>query len=167
MLLSLLLLVLCLVGCDDFLSQEIEIQILSRDPFTNVSYVDNYDGDTITVNLPSKTIPDVFRKEISVRVRHIDTAEMTSRIQCERDMARKAKKAITALLLDAKRIDLENVTRDKYFRLLADITVYQRDNSRINVSNFLLKQGLAVPYDGGTKLKVSWCGMLQQYRSQK
>jgi len=158
-----LLFYIFLIGCKPVYN----LTTLSNTPFNDVEYIGNFDGDTITVTLPNKKIPSVFGTEIPVRVRGIDTAEMTSRIQCERDMARKAKKAITALLLDAKRIDLENVTRDKYFRLLADITVYQRDNSRINVSNFLLKQGLAVPYDGGTKLKVSWCGMLQQYRSQK
>lgn len=136
----------------------------SNNPFRDVEYVGNFDGDTVTIDLPDKNIPNVFRKEISVRVRGIDTAEMTSRIQCERDMARKAKKVVTSLLLDAKRIDLENVSRDKYFRLLADVTVYQRNNTRVNVSRFLLKKGLAVPYDGGTKLKVSWCSLLKKYK---
>ena len=155
------LLYIFLMGCQPISNLTI---MSSNNPFRDVEYVGNFDGDTVTIDLPDKNIPNVFRKEISVRVRGIDTAEMTSRIQCERDMARKAKKVVTSLLLDAKRIDLENVSRDKYFRLLADVTVYQRNNTRVNVSRFLLKKGLAVPYDGGTKLKVSWCSLLKKYK---
>lgn len=139
-----------------------QLQMMSRDPFYNVKYVDNYDGDTFTVNLSSPSIPSVFSQEISVRIRHVDTAEMTSKIQCERKMARIAKKTLALLLMESKRIDLDNVDRDKYFRLLADVTLYKKDNSKLNVADYLLKQKLAVPYDGGTKLKVSWCSMLKK-----
>jgi len=40
--------------------------------------------------------------------------------------------------------------RGKYFRILADV---EADN--INLADLLLKKGLAVPYNGGTK--IDWC----------
>lgn len=125
--------------------------------FRNVEYVSNYDGDTVTVNLPS-TIPAVFSHEIPVRIRGIDAAEMKSSNNCELEMAIRAKEVVTTLLKTAKKIDLEDVGRDKYFRLLAEIVVYD-DTKIAPLSVYLIEHGYAVPYNGDTKPKVDWCKM--------
>lgn len=58
---------------------------------------------------------------------------------------------IGALLSKAKKIDLLNLQRGKYFRLVADVIV-----DGINISDALLEADLAVRYDGGKKVK-GWC----------
>jgi len=117
----------------------------------SVTYVNNFDGDTITVNLPN-SIPDVFGHEIPVRIRHIDTPEIKGNGKCEKEAAQKAKVATTSLLKNAKKIDLEDVGRDKYFRLLATVRA-----DGVSIGQYLLDQKLAVPYEGDTKQVVDWC----------
>lgn len=137
-------------------------QILgSNQPFIRVRFLYNYDGDTFTVNLSSSYVPDVFSKEISVRIKGIDTAEMTSKEPCAKEMAIKAKNYAYDMLRKAKRIDLLNVERDKYFRILADVILYESQVKKINLGQRLLIEKLALPYDGNTKFKGSWCPFLK------
>lgn len=118
--------------------------------FHCVEYEKNYDGDTITVNIPE--VHQLLGRQITVRILGIDAPERKSDDPCERNMAMKAQREVERLLSQARRIDLVNVQRDKYFRVLAE--VYADD---ISVGKVLLKKGFAVPYDGGTKSKVDWC----------
>lgn len=117
--------------------------------FTNVEYVKNYDGDTITVNI--KNIHPLIGQEISIRIANIDTPEMKGGCEKSRAMAKEGQVVVQNLLTGAKKIDLMNCERGKYFRIVADVYA---DN--INVGNLLLVKGLAVKYDGGTK-KYDWC----------
>ena len=55
-------------------------------------------------------------------------------------------------LEQAHSITLKNVERGKYFRIVATVEADGQD-----VSDLLIQEGLAVPYDGGTKVK-DWCG---------
>lgn len=118
--------------------------------FNCVEYLRNYDGDTITVNIPE--VPVLIGDEITVRVNGIDAPEIEGRNACERKAAVLAQRAVEKILQEARRIDLRNVKRDKYFRVLADIYA---DGDLL--SEYLLKHKLAVPYDGGHKEKVDWC----------
>jgi len=120
--------------------------------FTNVVYVDAYDGDTFTVNL--KDLPDIFGKNIPIRILHIDTAELKTNNSCERKAAIKARELTKGLLKSSKTIKLLNVKRDKYFRILADV-----DIDGVNLATKLLEGKLAYPYEGGTKKKINWCRM--------
>jgi len=115
-----------------------------------VEFVKNYDGDTITVNIPH--VHPLLGDRITVRVEGIDTAEMKSEDVCEKQVARQAQRMIEDTLEAADQIDLVNIGRDKYFRVLATI---QADGK--SVGDLLVKKGLAVPYDGGTKKRVDWC----------
>lgn len=120
------------------------------DTFKCVEYLSNYDGDTITFNIPH-THP-LFGTKISVRVRGLDTPELRGRPTCEKDLAKVAKERVQTLLSKAKRIDLTEIGRDKYFRVLANVVVDGQ-----SLSTILLEQNLAYQYDGGTKRKVNWC----------
>lgn len=115
---------------------------LSTD-FTNVEYIKNYDGDTFTVNL--KDTPDVFGKDIPVRVRGVDTPEMTASRKCEKAAAEDARRFLKRTLVGV-RLQLLGCERDKYFRLLC--TVKAGD---IDVGDRILKGRWGVPYNGGTK----------------
>ena len=103
------------------------------------------DGDTFSVDL--SCTHDVFCKDISVRVRGIDTPELRSKNPKEREAARKAKQ-FTKEFLEAGQVDLLNCSRDKYFRLLCDVTSDGED-----LASALFKAGLAKPYFGGEKQK--------------
>ncbi|AGN11318.1 thermonuclease family protein [Simiduia agarivorans] len=107
-----------------------------------------YDGDTFTVNI--KDWPSVAGERISVRIAGIDTPEMRGRCDYEKQRAREAKQFTVAALRNARQIRLQNLQRDKYFRLLSDVYV---DGENLGV--MLMQQGFAVPYAG--KTKVDWC----------
>lgn len=121
--------------------------------FRCVEYIRNYDGDTITFNIP-KSHP-LFGSMISVRVRGIDAAEVRTKDPCEKQASRAGKALVASALKSAKQIDLVNVARDKYFRILADV---HADGE--SIGELLLKKRLAVAYDGGTKSQVNWCEMI-------
>ncbi|BFM13343.1 hypothetical protein R50072_34960 [Simiduia litorea] len=107
-----------------------------------------YDGDTFTVNIDEW--PAIVGQRISVRIAGIDTPEMRGRCEEEKTKARLAKQFTVAALRNANRIELKNLQRDKYFRLLSDVYV---DGE--NLAQQLLRQGFAVPYSGHTK--INWC----------
>ena len=115
-----------------------------------VKYVRNYDGDTLTVNIPA--VHPLFGENISVRVLGIDAPELRSDDPCERQAADKAKQELKSLLVNAESITLRSIGRDKYFRVLATVDVDGED-----VSEVLIRRGVAVPYDGGKHPSVNWC----------
>jgi len=112
-------------------------------------YVRNYDGDTITFNLPG--LHPIIGEKISIRVNGIDTPEIRGKCEKEKYDAQQAKEMIADILKDAEQIDLKNIERGKYFRIVADVFV---DGE--SLADILIETGLAVPYDGGTKGK-DWC----------
>jgi len=122
--------------------------------FHCVKYVKNYDADTITVDIPN--VHPLIGKQIGVRVAHIDTPEIKTKDSCEKAVGRIAQRLIENLLTNAKRVDLINVNRDKYFRVLADVYVDGK-----SIKDILLKNKLAYPYEGGKKKRLDWCNIKQ------
>ena len=121
--------------------------------FNCVEFIRNYDGDTLTVNIPD--VHPLLGSRISVRVFGVDSPEKRGTKPCERDRARDAQKLTSSLLKKAKRVDLRNIQRDKYFRVLAEVWA-----DDISIADALIKNGLAYPYSGGTKFtEVDWCRM--------
>ena len=112
-------------------------------------YVRNYDGDTITFNLPS--LHPIIGDKISIRVNGIDTPEIRGKCQQEKYSAEQARELVTDILKDAESIELKNIERGKYFRIVADVFV---DGE--SLADELIEAGMAVPYDGGTKTQ-NWC----------
>ena len=104
-----------------------------------------YDGDTITIasKLPSPYSP-LYR--FSVRINGIDCPEIKGKNDAEKECAKIARNKLCDIILD-KVVILKNVGVEKYGRILAD--VYYEDHS---ISEWLLQNNLAVPYDGGTKV---------------
>lgn len=147
--LLLLGLLLALTACGRALAEE---KTCAHDDhaFRCVKYLKNYDGDTITFDIPG--VHALLGNKISVRVAHLDTPEVKGKLPCEKDAARTAQRLIENLLKNAKRIDLVNVQRDKYFRILADVRV-----DGLDLKDTLLKNKLAYAYEGGTKQKTDWC----------
>lgn len=109
-----------------------------------------YDGDTFRANIVGW--PDIIGERVPIRINGIDTPELRGKCSQEKLLARKAKQITVEMLRNAKVIELRNMHRGKYFRIVAD--VYADGKS---VAKELVNRGLAVLYDGGHK-KMDWCG---------
>lgn len=116
----------------------------------NVRFLDSYDGDTFTINLPDGH--PVFSQNLPVRMLGIDAPEMDSLDACEATKAKEAQVLTKSLLSKAKRLDLHFVQRDKYFRLLG-VPV----GDGLSIAQQLVDARLSVSYDGATKPKINWC----------
>ena len=112
-------------------------------------YVRNYDGDTITFNLPG--LHSIIGEKISIRVNGIDTPEIKGKCEKEKYDAKQAKEMVADILKDAEQITLKNMERGKYFRIAADVYA---DGE--NLADILIEAGVAVQYDGGKKAQ-KWC----------
>jgi len=108
-----------------------------------------YDGDTFRANIPG--YPPIVGQRMGIRINGVDTPEMRGKCDQEKMLARKAKQYTVTMLRNAKTIELRNMQRGKYFRIVAD--VYADGQS---VGEGLVREGLAVVYDGGKKVK-DWC----------
>lgn len=111
--------------------------------FNKVRLSSVYDGDTFKVYLACRY--PVFCKAVPVRVRGVDCPEMRGGTKKTKAAARAARDFAKAFLKSGK-ILLRNCTRDKYFRLLCDVKVEGK-----SLAEELIKNGHAVPYDGGKK----------------
>ena len=112
--------------------------------YQNPTYVRNYDGDTITFNLPD--LHPIIGEKISVRVNGIDTPEIKGNCEKEKYKAQQAKEMVAEILKDAEQITLKNMERGKYFRIAADVLIDGED-----LGDMLVEAGVAVGYDGGKK----------------
>jgi micrococcal nuclease len=117
--------------------------------FNDVTFIRNYDGDTITVCIDSA--PDIIGDHMSIRVVNVDTPEIRGKCGKEKLLAKAAKNFVYTLLSEAHQIDLLDMQRGKYFRIVANVSIDGQDLSKI-----LIDKGLAVEYKGGTKNK-NWC----------
>ena len=112
-------------------------------------YVRNYDGDTITFNLPN--LHPIIGKKIRVRLNGIDTAEIKGKCDKEKYDAEQAREMVEDILKDAEKITLKNMQRGNYFRIASDVIV---DGE--SLAGMLIEARMAVRYDGGKKAH-KWC----------
>lgn len=117
--------------------------------FQFLVYQRTIDGDTIKVNVAN--LPEVFGKNLSIRLRGIDAPEMRGKCQEEKELAKKSKDFLHFLVKD-DRFTLHNLERDKFFRVVADVKL----SDGRNVSDIMLFNNHAVEYDGGKKTH-NWC----------
>lgn len=107
-----------------------------------------YDGDTFYATI--EEWPDIIGKNIAIRLKGVDTPEIKGACYKEILKAREAKKLTVHLIRAAKRVELRNMSRDKYFRIDADVYLDGK-----NLAKEIIKQKLGIPYSGGTKF--NWC----------
>ena len=105
-----------------------------------------YDGDTFHCNVSG--YPPIIGERISIRINGIDTPEMRDNRPAVKALARQAKQYTVQRLREGRKIELRNMQRDKYFRILTDVYV---DGS--SLGRELIQRGLAKQYDGGKKTK--------------
>lgn len=103
-----------------------------------------YDGDTFRCNISG--YPAIIGERIPVRINGIDTPEVTDSRKLIKQLARLAKQHTVQRLREGRKIELRNMKRGKYFRIVADVYVDGQ-----NLGQELIQKGLAKPYDGGKK----------------
>lgn len=103
-----------------------------------------YDGDTFRANIDG--LPAIIGERIPVRIAGIDCPELKDKRPEVKAKAREAKQYTVQRLREGKKIELQEMRRDKYFRIDAKVMIDGKD-----LGAELLKAGLAKPYDGGTK----------------
>ena len=145
---------LLLSGCINFSSQAESCKHDDHN-LRCVQYIKNYDGDTITFNIPK--VPPIMGHKMKVRLNGADTPEMKkpeyrNLFPCEEQKAVEAQKAVESILKKAKRIDLKNIKRGKYFRIVADVTA-----DGLSIGDYLIQNKLARPYKGKKKTNINWC----------
>ena len=80
-----------------------------------------YDGDTFRCNL--KDYPGIIGKRIGIRIAGVDTPEMKDKRPHIKKLARKAKQYTVKRLREGKKIELRNMKRGKYFRIVAEVWI--------------------------------------------
>lgn len=87
------------------------------------------DGDTIKCDIPG--FPPIIGRNISVRFRGINTPEIHG---SQTSMGYVSKAKLEAILSRTRSITLKDISRDKYFRIDADIYA---DGTKINTPELL------------------------------
>lgn len=114
-------------------------------PVTIGKVIKVYDGDSITIASKLPNINDIIYR-FQVRLNGIDTPEIKGKTVTEKELAKKARDALSILIMN-KMVILKNVSTEKYGRLLADVYI-----GDLYVNEWLLNNNYAVKYDGGTKI---------------
>lgn len=121
-----------------------------------------YDGDTFTLAVWNNEIQKWTKWP--VRVARIDCPELRTKNPNEKQIALKARSFVEERILH-KRVELKNVAREKYGRILADVHVSGQTKT---INDLLLEYRLAVPYDGGTKhTPTDWVAWHQNQTSER
>lgn len=139
-------LVLLLYGCGD--------PVFAGSTIKPDAVVKVHDGDTFLINITG--CPDVLCLHVPVRMSGIDAPEMRGKCQKEKAGALVAKDFLVRKLSSASpgTIELRNVSRDKYFRINADVWV-----GGVNIGQEMISKGIARPYNGGKR--GGWCDQQQ------
>lgn len=115
------------------------------------SVVSVYDADTFRVDIDAW--PPIVGKNVPIRVLGVDAPEIRGKCPSEKLAAKQARAFTLSSLSGATQIELRNIKRGKYFRLLAE--VYIDGNS---LSEMLIDAGHARYYAGGKRER--WCSDL-------
>jgi micrococcal nuclease len=119
-----------------------------------ISYIPNikygkvikvYDGDTVTIATPlfngsESAYIDTYR--FNLRLLGINAPEIKTTDKQERELAIEAKNFLFSLVMD-KIVRLENVSIEKYGRVLCDVFIH---DSNLHVNKAMVENGFAVPY---------------------
>lgn len=127
---------------------------------TEAKCVKVYDGDTfhLGIILP----PPYGATRFCVRLLGVDTPELRSRDRAEKALAREAREIVKKEILN-KIVHVSVSQYDKYGRILARI----QTPSGEDLSHHLIKEKVAVYYDGGKKTSVNWENVLKEHSAYR
>lgn len=106
------------------------------------------DGDTFRADINGW--PDIIGKDMPIRIRGIDAPEIRGACPNERVLAQMAKQYLADHLADAKTIELSDIERGSFFRLVATVIV-----DGVDIGDSIRSAGLARRYRRGAP--NPWC----------
>lgn len=112
-----------------------------------VDYV--VDGDTFGATV---LFDDDVSVPVRVRILNIDTPEIHGKCKSEINKAHLAKDALSNILPQGTKVELDSIKDDKYLGRI-DANVVLKDGR--NVGDIMINRGLARPYNGGRRR--GWC----------
>lgn len=115
---------------------------------SNVKWLTCYDADTCSFNI---LLPAVFGTDIGVRMSGIDAPEIKGKCAQEKLLAIQARDFLLTQMRAAKTMILQNVFRDKYFRIEGTVVA-----DAVNLNQLMVQKGYAVLYPG-TGPRHDWC----------
>ena len=104
-----------------------------------------YDGDSITVAARIPFLKNDTLYRFSIRLNRIDTPELKTSNLIEKEYAIKIREKLSEKIMN-KMVNINILKTDKYGRYLAEVSY-----KKLNINNWLINNGYAVNYDGGTK----------------
>jgi endonuclease YncB( thermonuclease family) len=116
-----------------------------KDIKTMAKVIDVYDGDTVKAIFPYDNKMYLW----NCRLNGIDTPEIRSSIKVDKERAIIARDQLRSFLLDSI-VYIKCNLFDKYGRILTDIFIYNDKSNEydINISDEMIRLGLAIKYDG-------------------
>jgi endonuclease YncB( thermonuclease family) len=109
------------------------------------------DGDTFEVTLQG--VHPLFGDRARVRLLGVNAGETRgARCAAERQAGIEAKAILESRLGTARRVDLLDVSRDNFGRLLARVVA-----GEVDMGELLVSEGAAVRWDGRGDRPVPWC----------
>ncbi|MFQ5916062.1 MAG: thermonuclease family protein [Nitrospinota bacterium] len=125
-------------------------------PGLEVEVIKVVDGDTMRVHILNRPdCPPIFCRNIPVRFLGIDTPEIRGKCHAEKILATKAREFVRKLVEGAEEIRLREVSRGKFFRLLARPFVKTKAGEWVDIVQELIDARLGRPYEGGRR--EPWC----------
>jgi endonuclease YncB( thermonuclease family) len=80
-----------------------------------------YDGGTSRASI--NNYPAIVGENIAIRVNGIDTPEIRGKCPSEKVLAIKVRDLAWLMLSNSKVVELHNISRGKYFRIVADVFI--------------------------------------------
>ncbi len=117
--------------------------------YGGVILINIYDAQTILVDLPE--YPALIGEKVTVKIGGIETPKIKGQCAKESRLAAEAKAFTEKTLKNAELIDLTNMQRGKYFKIIADVLVNDDD-----FASRLVEKGYAVRTSKNNK-SFNWC----------
>jgi endonuclease YncB( thermonuclease family) len=106
--------------------------------------------DAISFYVNIEGYPPIIGRQVAVRISGVDAPEIESNCKSEKDKAIEAKQFTADSLSAAKTVELRNIERGVYFRILAEVYVDGK-----NLAENLIQSGHARASDNGDH--TGWC----------
>lgn len=129
--------------------------VIMEEVYSDVSY-GPYDAEVVRVIDGDTVVVDIYIwvdliKRVNLRLTGVNTPEIRTRLQCEKEMGLKAKEFVESWLKESDLVTVVDVRPDKYGGRVRGYLYKGEDG----LSEALIAEGLGVKYEG--EKRAPWC----------
>lgn len=119
----------------------LSLVVIAKDygDFSNVEIIKVYDGDTVVCNI--KDLHPIIGEKIRIRLCDINAPEINDDRDDIQELAEQAKEYLSEAVKKAKKIELKKCSRDRYFRIDAQLWL-----DGVNIGQEMMNKGLVKKY---------------------